>query len=964
MDSEGVRVPVPPSEHPRLYLRGRDLPDLKRRTSHPVLQPVWEELQTLAVKNEQIRVEVDALRSLLTRDDALARRTALAAVELMERSKFDRSAQDVTRPIGRLMVTGAIAYDWCYPALTTDLKKRYLDQLLRLAKELECGYPPWKRGYVTGHGSEWMIMRDMLSAGIALYDEYPEMYRLAANRFFGALLPARNFWYPGHAFHQGSSYAETRFVSDTYPLWIFERLGAGNVYHPAQQFVPYSWIYMRRPDGQLLRSGDGQSKVPKLRSLLTASYYGDGYVLADYLRDPGIDAMSKIFEFLWRDPDLEALPVSNLPLARYMGFPYGWMVARTGWDAASVIAEMKVNIFNFVNHQHLDAGAFQIYYQGPLAIDSGLYEGTNGAYGSPHHSNYYRRTIAHNTLLVYDPDEKFSWSRNVALRNDGGQRLPMNWREPGLIEDLLKGDYKTGEVLGHSFGPDPQHPEYAYLKGDITQAYSAKMRKAVRSFVFLNLGGADVPAALVVFDRVVSSNPAFRKYWLLHSMEEPSVDDNRTVLSLSQRGWTGKLVNTTLLPQAGNFEITKVGGPGKEYWVFGENFPNEIRRGNPNDYELGAWRIELSPKRAAETDVFLNVMQMTASAEGNVHPVESIAGDGITGVQVAGRAILFQQSAEKAGRPVTFRLSGSGTHKILVADLAEGTWQVWRDGRIMLPAVEVFASAGVLWLEGPAGLTLSGGSSQTGWHVGCQPVSRLRRCGCPPVSLRHGDNVRAPVLLPARLVVLGALRAFLAVADHLELFGGDAKRADILLRRFRAGIAERHVVLHGSAFVAVSLDGQLVIRVLPQDIAERLSVGQQGLFGIGTQAVLVVIEVRVLDARQQPVDAGARRRVGIARLHRLGRRRTRGLRPRHASRSRRAGSGGRRGRRRRRRRRYLLLGARRAERAECGQRDQRRRTMNRHKLGFPPLLLNFLRQRTTILSGQDFSGHPVSLHWH
>ena len=43
------------------------------------------------------------------------------------------------------------------------------------------------------------------------------------------------------------------------------------------------------------------------------------------------------------------------------------MVARTGWGDDAVIAEMKINEYNFVNHQHLDAGAFQIYYRGALA---------------------------------------------------------------------------------------------------------------------------------------------------------------------------------------------------------------------------------------------------------------------------------------------------------------------------------------------------------------------------------------------------------------------------------------------------------------------------------------------------------------------------------------------------------------------------------------------------------------------
>ena len=87
------------------------------------------------------------------------------------------------------------------------------------------------------------------------------------------------------------------------------------------------------------------------------------------------------------------------------------MVARTGWDQDAVIAEMKVNEYNFANHQHLDAGAFQIYYQGALAIDSGLYSGSSGQYGSPHCQNYYWRTIAHNSLLVYDPQEDFGKTR-------------------------------------------------------------------------------------------------------------------------------------------------------------------------------------------------------------------------------------------------------------------------------------------------------------------------------------------------------------------------------------------------------------------------------------------------------------------------------------------------------------------------------------------------------------------------
>jgi len=214
MDEDGVSIPVPPSEHPRVFLRARDIGDLKRRVAHPSLKPVWNEMQELAKENAQIRIEVDAARYLMTRDAELGRRTLALALETLEKATYDKRIQDVTRPIGRMLVTGSIAYDWCYPLLTAEQKKAFHAQLLRLAQQLECGYPPRRMGWVTGHGSEWMVMRDMLAAGLAIYDEDPAMYGHAAVTFFTGHLPARNWWYPGHAFHQGTSYSETRFSSD------------------------------------------------------------------------------------------------------------------------------------------------------------------------------------------------------------------------------------------------------------------------------------------------------------------------------------------------------------------------------------------------------------------------------------------------------------------------------------------------------------------------------------------------------------------------------------------------------------------------------------------------------------------------------------------------------------------------------------------------------------------------------
>lgn len=703
MEVDGISIPVPPAEHPRLFLRSRDIGDLRRRLVHPVLKPVWDDLQRLARENTENMIQVDALRYLLNRDPELGRRTIESALDTIQRVVFPKS-KGITRPVGRMMVAGALVYDWCYELLTEDQKQAFIEQFVRLGERLECHYPPTGQGAVTGHGSEWMMMRDLLSAGIAIYDEFPEMYRLTATRIFREHIPARNFWYKGHAFHQGSAYAETRCSSELYPLWIFDRLGAGNVYDPSQQFMPYLWIYMRRPDGRLLRAGDGHGYRTYLRSLLNASYYGDGYVLSDYLKRAGIHGMSKMYELLWRDPDLEPLPISDLPLTRYFGSPYGWMVARTGWDQNAALCAMNVNVYNFTNHQHLDAGAFQIYYKGPLAMETGLYSGTHGAYSSPHNANYYKRTIAHNCMLIYDPDEKFISTKFWgATRNDGGQRQPNGWSEPKTLEDLLTKGYRTGEVEGHWFGPDGREPAFSYLKGDITQAYSNKVKEVKRAFVFINFSGGDVSAALVVFDRVVSSNPSFKKYWLLHTQEEPVVTGNQTRVELTTRpNWRGGMINTTLLPEASNAEISTVGGPGKEFWVFGENFPNEPTSPLP-DFGLGRWRMELSPRIAATTDLFLNLMQVMEMGRGEPLAVEKIENDQLVGIKIADRVVLFSKSGRRCDRGVEFSHSGPGDYKYLVTDLAAGNWQVRRDGRIVAPAVEASEDAGILFFSGPAG---------------------------------------------------------------------------------------------------------------------------------------------------------------------------------------------------------------------------------------------------------------------
>ncbi len=553
--------------------------------------------------------------------------------------------------------------------------------------------------------------------GSMIYDEYPDMYNYVVTMMFRDYIPARNFIYSGHNYHQGTGYVSVRFVNDLISLFILDKMGAGAVYDPAQQFVLYDFIYRRRPDGQVLPAGDvnpGNRKTPNsyaMPAMFAASYYNDRYIANEYFRRPSVEPHLLMMELLWRDFDLEPKSPDDLPLTRYSGTPFGWMIARTGWDKDCVIAEMKVNE-NFVgNHQHLDAGSFQIYYKGPLAIDSGAYQGSSGGYNSPHCKNYFKRTVAHNSLLIYDPQEKFAcWNygggdKTEFAANDGGQRMPGDrWDTCRSFKSLLSDDYTVGNVLAHSFGPDLDVPEYSYLKGDITSAYSDKVKDVRRSFVFLNLKDSTVPASLVIYDHVVSSDPGFRKFWLLHSIEEPSVDGTEFTVARTMDGDSGMLKNTVLLPEKDNVSITAVGGPGKEFWVFGTNYPNAATSRPDPANERGEWRVEVVPVNPSAEDCFLNVIQVADNSCRSFNDVRRIDGDKVAGAMISDRVVIFGRDGQALDQRAGFEIPDSEkVFRILVTDLVPGVWKVMKDGKVLIPAAEVCADDGTLYFSGQSG---------------------------------------------------------------------------------------------------------------------------------------------------------------------------------------------------------------------------------------------------------------------
>ncbi len=248
-----------------------------------------------------------------------------------------------------------------------------------------------------------------------------------------------------------------------------------------------------------------------------------------------------------------------------------------------------------------------------------------------------------------DPSEKFFWADNLLpAANDGGERMDSaryrntvrNREDWNRTRDL----WDIGAVRVIHYEPGQHH----CALGDATNAYSRrKVRRFTREIVY-------VPdhRALFVFDRVATVNPAFRKAWPLHSVNEPAVvEDNR-----ARRGGPGQEFYTPGDDHGGpwgsgeNWPLDPPeGGPLPEdprlrhMWkvFYGEDF-SEIWKSNRANVVPGAWRLEVSPAKPAEEDLFLHLLEIGDRGATGGRRVTLLDGINFAGAAVEnGSAVLF-----------------------------------------------------------------------------------------------------------------------------------------------------------------------------------------------------------------------------------------------------------------------------------------------------------------------------------
>ena len=690
-------------KHPRLFFRDTDIPTIKSRINGE-FNDEWETLlkfasQTLQEpplehaqeKKPKIWFTGRAITfiALITGEKKYRDWAVSWATEMVTIGPDDGSD---TPQRGRLMCI-AIVYDWLYDYLTEEQRSIFRNSIIAHIEKL------WYYGedpeFVGGH-SRWGNFS--LAEGIlAVIDESPELR--------DKLLKVRKNWLEGYfplqswvavdgGYHMGWAYSSSYNKVRIHCVW--SSATNEDVYLPYREFLPYFWIYGWLPDGTWPHSGDhyNRTRLHPGISAVASGIFKNRHAAWIMITDRADDTF---FQILYGDKNVKPLAPDDteqpLPLSRHFKNA-GYVVFHDRWDENNTLMYFKSTSFASQNHHHKDQNTFSIYYRGRLIIDSGAYMKGN-EYNSKHWNNYFTRTIAHNTVTVFDPNESFGKSRFGPRPNDGGQK----WvSDPITVQEIVSGGW------AHLDGITAYAEEgnYAYACGDATKAYNAeKVERFVRSAVYLREPGDRDHPLVIIYDNVVSTDPGFTKRWLLHSVNEPKIDSGDKVEIVNGEG---KIQLLTLLPQKSVIE--KVGGPGKRYMVNGTNQGLEGLAGEELEKAYrwaGQWRVEVMPPKPAKEDFFLNLLAVSDKNSLEPFPAtNTLNGKKFKGMVVCEHAVLFNSTREPL-ESLSYKFPGAEVTVHLILGVKRSTkytpFECWAKIYQKLPATD----GGSVCFKVPAG---------------------------------------------------------------------------------------------------------------------------------------------------------------------------------------------------------------------------------------------------------------------
>ena len=673
--------------HPRIWLTPEVLQSIKAKATQPTQD--WVRFKKYIDGknhyNAKYLARSYALAYQVTEKREYARKAAQTILEeIRERERADLNE---TPP---LMVAAALVYDWCYPELTANQRRTLIDWINTNFQELENEYDsPWHNYAVS---LTWAF-------GIAGYATQGDNQRAEAMiqnarqaRYAQYIEPGLRFSGDGGAWAESSGYgANTTLRLVQYAEAVLTATGE-DIFHGApfyrdrlafslfhcypgiQKEYSYSFRqpYIHGDGGRGLKGHQNYLRSSLMMLVRRFPEEPMAEYAQDWLNQAPANKMphdwAAVDDVMWYNPQGPSRSrfSARMPLSHYVeGAGAAYM--RSDWTNDATWLSFQCGD-HFEYHQHLDQNSFTFWKYEDLAVESGVYTWAN----SDHANNYYIRTIAHNSMLVFNPDEKYSWDDmrgGYKGVNDGGQRAwklsddadYVSWSAESIDHWQQNRDaYDTGDIKRYE-----DRRDYAYILGDATNAYRRdKVENFTRQLVFLR------PDIVVIFDRIASTQPEFTKTWLLHFLGEPQGNGGQQRLAegeyeltgdqITCKGERGQLVAQPLLPV--QRRIVKIGGDGvKDCWVNGEQF-------DPGKESYGFWRIEISPTVPSRSDLFLNVLTATEVSTRSVNGAQRIEGDTVVGALIDRQAVLFGRE-EQDIRQTAWKVQKSGQVWFLLCDV-------------------------------------------------------------------------------------------------------------------------------------------------------------------------------------------------------------------------------------------------------------------------------------------------------
>ncbi len=690
-------------------------------------------------------IEARAYLYLLTGDEEWGYRAILTMKNYFKTIGIGWIHSDQCREFGRIIFCGAEVYDWCYDLLTEDDKNQFMIAFTDIVSGtaagteyegkcssgnayMEVGYPPSLQGSVSGHGSEHQILRDYLAVAVAIFDENPSWYNYVGARVYNDYIVTRNYYNNSGTYQQGIfNYGPYRHNADLWSALILECATGENPYSAMLERITLSFFEQQLPDGSFFGTGDGTRPLSNTTRMVqdlifVMGLYGNTVsrtIVVDYFqvekngepllfaRYPGTSVQQSLpilismnASYYKKTGILDGTPVNqgDSPVA-YHSYPVGQMIARSEWNNESAPAVfMKIGERTTANHEHADAGSFQIFYKGLYSGESGVYD----KYGSTHFTYYHQATVAHNALLVFNPDAaeyEVSGGSVDSITNaekvfySGGQRGRIS--ESKTLEGWLNDNqFTTGEVTGHEYGlNDDGTTEYAYLAGDISAAYEPTQVSYVGRRMFtLFTGDETYPMLFIVYDQITATKDTFVKKFLLHTPTEPTVDTENKTVTVTDKD--GRLVLKSL---KGGDTFEAIGGENRNYLI------NGVQCATSSTGSDNMWgRVEISNTGAAESD-FLSFMYVTDADNDEMLAPAYFESENHIGIQIDSSVIVFAKSTDEGNCDIlSFETSGIGLNKYYITGMYPGTWHISVDG-VMVAHSVASEDGGMLSFYAPSG---------------------------------------------------------------------------------------------------------------------------------------------------------------------------------------------------------------------------------------------------------------------